>query len=315
MYFTIKKLVMNNFIKNGSLKPSFHKVPLKSGNSFSIRRDLHAHFDSIWHYHPEMELHYTVKGTGVKFIGDNVSNFSEGDMIFLGPNLPHTWRCAEEFFQNDPSLHVEAIVMHFSAECFGKEFFNLPETALLRDFFEASKRGFLIKDPAKSVIVNLMQKTLGSEGIDRVILLVNILKELVNAEKSRISDFSNLSPAVDVKMSLFDSIYSYALKNYYREISLDEIASHANMSVSSFCRTFKLITKKTFTDFLIEIRVSNACRYLIEEDLDIQSVALQSGFNNLSNFYRQFKKIKGCTPLFYKNEYLHNLQNENKYLK
>lgn len=304
---------MNNFQKTGPIKPSFHKVPLKSGDSFSVRRDLRPHFESIWHYHPEMELHYTVKGTGVKFIGDNVSNFSDGDMIFLGPNLPHTWRCAEEFFQNDPGLHVEAIVLHFLPDCFGKEFLSIPETALIRDFFEASKRGFLIKEPAKSIIVKLLNDSLESEGIDRVIIMVNILKQLINADKSNISDFSNLSPNIDIKMSLFDSIYSYALKNYNREISLDEIANHANMSISSFCRTFKVITKKTFVDFLIEIRVSNACRYLIEEDLDIQSVALKSGFNNLSNFYRQFKKIKGCTPLFYKNEYLNNLQNENKF--
>ncbi len=304
---------MSNNVKISSVKPSFHKVPLRPGISFSIRKDLRPYFDSVWHYHPEMELHYTLKGKGIKFIGDNVSNFSDGDMIFLGPNLPHTWRCTEEFYQNDPSLHVEALVLHFSQECLGKDFFCIPETALIREFFEASKRGFSIKEPAKNVIVNLLYKTLKSEGIDRVILMIHILKELINAKKSRISDFSNLSPNIDVKMSLFDSIYSYALKNYNREISLDEIANHANMSVSSFCRTFKLITKKTFMDFLIEIRVSNACRYLLEEDLDIQGAALQSGFNNLSNFYRQFKKIKGCTPLYYKKEYKKNLQHEIEY--
>lgn len=306
---------MSNNCKNGSIKPSFHKVPVKSGNSFSIRRDVRPHFDSIWHYHPEMELHYIIKGSGVQFIGDNVSNFSDGDMIFLGQNLPHTWRCAEEYFQNDPSLQVEAVVLHFLPECFGKEFLNIPETVLVRDFFEASKRGFMIKEPAKSVIINLLYDTLKSGGIDRIILMVNILRELMSADKTWISDFSNPSPTIDKKMSLFNSIYSYALQNYNREISLEEIAGHANMSVSSFCRTFKLITKKTFVDFLIEIRVSNACRYLIEEDLDIESVSLKSGFNNLSNFYRQFKKIKGCTPLMYKKDYLTNLQNENAYLK
>lgn len=310
MYFIAKSIVMGVNLKTGTMKPSFHKVPLKSGNSFGIRRDVRPHFDSIWHYHPEMELHYIIKGTGVQFIGDNVSNFSDGDMLFLGQNLPHTWRCAEEFFQNDRSLQVEAIVLHFLPSCFGKEFLNIPETVLVRDFFEASKRGFIIKEPSKSVIINLLYKTLDSGGIDRVILMMNILKELMSAEKVWISDFTNPSPAIDKKMSLFNSIYSYALKNYNREISLDEIANHANMSVSSFCRTFKLITKKTFVDFLIEIRVSNACRLLIEEDLDIESVALKSGFNNLSNFYRQFKKIKKCTPLMYKKDYSTRLLNE-----
>lgn len=303
MYFIAKFYFMTLNIKNGTIKPSFHKVPVKSGNSFSIRRDVRPHFDSIWHYHPEMELHYIIKGTGVQFIGDKVSNFSDGDMLFLGQNLPHTWRCADEFFQNDPALYVEAIVLHFLPECFGKDFFSIPETILVKDFFEASKRGFIIKEPSKSAIINLLDKTLESSGIDRVILMINILKELMNAEKLWISDFTNPSPAIDKKMSLFNSIYSYALENYNRQISLGEIANHANMCVSSFCRTFKLITKKTFVDFLIEIRVSHACRLLVEEDLDMESVALKSGFNNLSNFYRQFKKIKNCTPLMYKKKY------------
>lgn len=290
--------------KSVAIKPSFHKVPATSGNSFIIRRDVRPHFDSIWHYHPEMELHYIIRGTGVQFIGDNVSNFSDGDLIFLGQNLPHTWRCAEEYFQDDPAFSVEAIVLQFLPECFGKDFLNIPETVLVRDFFEASKRGFMIREPSKSRIVDLLYKTVDSGGIDRVILMVSILKELMDAEKVWISDFSNPSPKIDLKMSLFNSIYSYALENYSREIPLEEIADHAHMSVSSFCRTFKLITKKTFVDFLIEIRVSNACRLLLEEDLDIESVALKSGFNNLSNFYRQFKKIKKCTPLMYKRKYL-----------
>lgn len=295
------------------MKPSFHKVPVKSGNSFSIRRDLKPHFECIWHFHPELELHYIIKGAGVQFIGDNVSNFSDGDLIFLGQNLPHTWRCKEEFFQNDPKLNVEAIVLHFLPHCLGKEFLTIPETVSINDFFEASKKGFLIKDPAKTTIVSLLHKTLKSEGIDKIILIISILKELINANKSSISDYSNNHLKSDSKMILFDKIYSFTLKNYNREITLEEIAGNANMSISSFCRTFKLITKKTFLDFLIEIRVSNACRHLIEDDLNIEDVAFKSGFNNLSNFYRQFKKIKGCTPLNYKKKYLMNLQHEKKY--
>ena len=295
------------------MKPSFHKVPVNSENSFSIRRDLKPNFECIWHYHPEMELHYIIKGSGVQFIGDNVSNFCDGDLIFVGQNLPHTWRCKEEFFQNDPNFNVEAVVLHFLPDCLGKQFLNIPETVLVKDFFEASRKGFLIKEPAKSNIINLLYQTLESEGIDKIILIIRIIKELIDADKSSISDSSNNHPKSDLKMELFDSIYTFILKNYNREITLDEIAGHANMSVSSFCRTFKLITKKTFLDFLIEIRISNACRHLLEDDLDIMSVAFQSGFNNLSNFYRQFKKIKGCTPLQYKKEYLRNLQHESKY--
>ena len=221
------------------MKPSFHKVPVNSENSFSIRRDKKPNFECIWHYHPELELHYIIKGTGVQFIGDNVSNFSDGDLIFLGQNLPHTWRCKEEFFQNDPNLNVEAIVLHFLPDCLGKDFLNIPETFLIKDFFDASRKGFLIKEPAKSTIVSLLHQTLQSEGVDKIILIISIIKELINAEKTSISDSSNNFPKSDSKMELFDSIYSFILKNYNREITLDEIAAKANMSISSFCRTFK----------------------------------------------------------------------------
>lgn len=290
------------------MKPSFHKVPIRSGNSFSIRWDLKPHFECIWHFHPEMELHYIIKGAGVQFIGDNVTNFADGDLIFLGQNLPHTWRCKEDFFQNDPKLNVEAIVLHFLPQCLGKGFLSIPETVLIKHFFESSKRGFLIKEPAKSTIVSLLYKTLKAEGIDKIILIISILKELIYANKTSISDFYTNYPKSDSKIALFDTIYSFTLKNYNREISLEEIAGIANMSISSFCRTFKLITKKTFLDFLIEVRVSNACRLLIDDDFNIDAIAFKTGFNNLSNFYRQFKRIKNSTPLQYKKEYFANLR-------
>ena len=99
------------------MKPHFHKVPITLENSFSIRRDIAPNFGTLWHYHPELELHYTVQGEGVKFIGDNVSNFSSGDMILLGENLPHTWHCKEEYFHEKSNLVTEALVLHFNPSC------------------------------------------------------------------------------------------------------------------------------------------------------------------------------------------------------
>jgi AraC-like DNA-binding protein len=284
------------------MKPHFHKVPIESDNSFSIRRDIKPHFESVWHYHPELELHYIIEGEGIQFIGDNINNFSGGDMIFLGQNLPHTWRCKEDYFRSTSDLHVDAIVLHFLPSCFGYDFLNIPEASSINYFFEAAKKGFIIKGASKSVISQLLHQTLNSKGVDKLIFFLTIIKELIQAEKYSISDFSNNYPKNDSEMAMFDKIYSYTLENYRQEITLKQIAGLANMSVTSFCRSFKLITKKTFTDFLIEIRISNACRLLIDDNFNIDTIAYKTGFNNLSNFYRQFKKIKKSTPLQYKKD-------------
>ncbi|WP_031425429.1 AraC family transcriptional regulator [Flavimarina sp. Hel_I_48] len=294
------------------MKPHFHKVPIISGDSFNIRRDVKPYFDSIWHYHPELELHYIIKGEGTQFIGHNVSNFSSGDLIFLGQNLPHTWRCKEDYFLQTSELYVDAIVLHFLPNCLGYDFLDIPEASQLSDFFETSKKGFVINGPSKEVIFGLLQSMLISNGIEKIILLLKIIKELMIAEKYLISGISNNYPKNDSEMAMFNKIYSYTLENYREDLTLDKISNIANMSVTSFCRNFKLITKKTFLDFLIEVRISNACRLLVENSLNIEDIAYKTGFNNLSNFYRQFKKTKNSTPLQYQKKYILNLQSEKK---
>ena len=106
------------------MKPHFHKVPVTLQSSFSIRHDIKPDFGSIWHYHPELELHYVIKGEGVRFIGDNISNFVPDEMVLLGENLPHTWRCKDEYFQGNPDLKTEAMVVHFLPDCLGKYLVN-----------------------------------------------------------------------------------------------------------------------------------------------------------------------------------------------
>jgi hypothetical protein len=102
------------------MKPLFQKVPVKLESSFSVRHDVRPNFGGIWHYHPELELHYIIRGEGVRFIGDNISNFSHGEIVLVGENLPHTWRCKEEYFYPDNDLDVEAVVIQFLPDCLGK---------------------------------------------------------------------------------------------------------------------------------------------------------------------------------------------------
>lgn len=288
------------------MKPRFHKVPITLENSFSIRHDVAPNFGTLWHYHPELELHYTIQGEGVKFIGNDVSNFSGGDMILLGENLPHTWHCREEYFEGSKDLKTEALVLHFHPHCLGKDFILLPEAYLIPRLFERAKKGLSIKGESKEKIARLLPQILEAKNFDRIIHLLALLKILIETEETQIiaPAYAFHPPSSAGEMARLEKIFTYVLSNYKKDLPLKEIASLANMSVTSFCRYFKSMTHKTFSEFLIEIRISHVCRALMENRLPTEMISFECGFNNVSNFYRHFKRITGMTPFEYKRKYL-----------
>ncbi|WP_201983924.1 AraC family transcriptional regulator [Hymenobacter rubidus] len=290
------------------MKAHFHKVPVAPQSSFSVRHDQKPNFGTVWHYHPELELHYVIKGEGVRLMGDNISNFSSGEIVLLGANLPHTWRCNEEYFQGNPEKEVEAIVIQFLPECLGRYLFGLPEAYLIPKLFEKAKSGLLITGKAKAKLAPLMRQAVHATDLDRIIIFLSILKILSETTETKTiaSEHHAFKQSNESDVQRINKVCNYTLSNYKKEITLEEIASISNLSVTSFCRYFKLITKKTYYDFLIEIRISQACRQLIEDKLPTEVICFECGFNNVSNFYRHFKKITKMTPLEYKKKYLHS---------
>mgnify|MGYP000880550113 CR=1 FL=1 len=287
------------------MKPHFHKVTSQLQSSFSIRHDIQPNFGRVWHYHPELELHYTIRGEGVRFIGDNVSNFTEGELILLGENLPHTWRCHEKYYEPDKGLSVEAIVIQFLPDCFGREIFNLPEAYLIPKLFEKAKKGMIIRGAARERIVNDMFRAVHASGFERVILLLNIIRVLAETnEYSTIASAHAFYKSSEIETDRLNKVCTYTLSNYKKDITLKEIAAVSNLSVTSFCRYFKMMTRKTYFDFLVEIRISHACRMLVEDRYPIGIICFECGFNNLSNFYRHFKAVTGLKPFEYKRKYL-----------
>ncbi|MBN8822681.1 MULTISPECIES: AraC family transcriptional regulator [unclassified Spirosoma] len=288
------------------MKPLFRKVTANLETSYTVRHDVLPHFKNIWHYHPELELHYIIKGEGVRFIGDKISNFSPGEIVLVGENLPHTWRSSDEYFQNDPDLHIEIIVIHFLPNCLGEHLLKLPEAYLLPRLFEKAKSGMVINGKANTKLAELMQQAIDATNLDKILILFSILKTLAETEE--------YEPIVNGQAAFYQSnetdtlrlnkVCNYTLTNYRKDITLDEISSISNLSVTSFCRYFKLMTNKTYYDFLIEIRISHACRALIDDKIPTEVICFDCGFNNVSNFYRHFKKVTGLTPLEYKRQYL-----------
>lgn len=289
------------------MKPLFHKVPTQIQTSFSARHDIQANFGSLWHYHPELELHHVIRGKGVRLIGDNIGNFSAGEVILLGSNLPHMWQCNEEYYQNHATRKVEAIVIQFLPDCMGRDFMNLPEMYLLPKLFENARKGMKFTGRSRARIVELMHKATQATEIERLIVLLSMLKTMAETDEYQsIASAHAFYKSNEMDAIRINKVCTYTLSNYKKEINLEEIAAIANLSVTSFCRYFKLMTKKTFYDFLIEIRISHACRLLVEDLLPTEVICFECGFNNVSNFYRHFKKVTNMTPLEYKKKYLYS---------
>ncbi|WP_133641649.1 AraC family transcriptional regulator [Sphingobacterium paludis] len=288
------------------MKPLYRKLPAKLESSFSARHDVMPNFGNVWHYHEELELHYTIRGEGVRFIGDNISSFAPEEIILVGEKLSHAWRCKDEYFQNNPDYNIEAIVLQFLPDCLGKQLLQLPESYLIPKLFERAKSGLIIKGETKKLVAELMQNCVHETGFGKVIALLQILRVLAESDECETivktqTTFHQSNEADNIRLN---NIFNYTHAHYKDDITLEEVANIANLSITSFCRYFKTMTRKTYYDFLVEIRISHACRLLVENKLPTEVICFECGFNNVSNFYRHFKKVMGLTPLEYKKRYL-----------
>lgn len=289
------------------MKPHLLLVPKGPDNSFSVRHDIVPYFLNKWHYHPEIELVNIIKGRGTQFIGDSIQHFKEGDLVLVGSNLPHYWRCDEIYFQDNSELNVEAKVVHFLEDIWGDKFIELPENKFIKELYKKAKKGLIIKGEAKKQVIFLMTKMLAEKDFKKIICLLEALYIISSS-----NDVELLSSSVsnnnynESETKRINDIYQFSLNNFKRKISLEEIADVANISTNSFCRYFKNKTLKTYSQFLIEVRVGHACKLLIENKLTISSVCYESGFNNFSNFNKFFKSITGKSPLQYKKEFSQN---------
>jgi len=286
------------------MKHHLLKIPKAEEHSFSIRYDIVSFFYNKWHYHPELELVYIIEASGRQFIGDSIHHFKNNDLILIGANLPHLWRCDEKFLVKGSKLKVEAIIIHFIPECFGAGFFNLPENEAILLLFQRAQMGVRVKDQSQVEVSSLMRKLVTAKNSERIILLLQILDLIARSEDTKTICSEGLTFQYSMaETERLNTIYQYILNNFTKEISLDQIARIAHLTPHGFCRYFKSRIKKTFSRFLIEVRVGHACKLLDESDKPVADICFESGFNNFSNFNRHFKLIAGRSPLNHRKYY------------
>ncbi len=288
------------------MKPQLLKVANNPVNSFSARRDNVPYINNRWHYHAEVELIYFKKGNGTQFIGDSIKRFRSGDVVLVGAHLPHYFKFDEVYFNDTEKNSADVVVVHFCENFWGSSFINLPENKSLKQILEKAQRGIQVQDKSRRQIGELIESILISEGPKRIISLMEALLAMENcANNSVLSSIGFRHNFEETENDRINAIYNYSLANFKRKIQMEEMAAVANISPNSFCRYFKSRTRKTYTQFISEIRVGHACKLLIEDSMNVKQICYESGFHNFASFHKHFKMITGKSPLTYQKSYLH----------
>ena len=282
------------------MKPLPFKIIKTDNVSFVVQVDDQPWFYDSLHQHPEIQIMLIESGRGTLLVNDYIGNFGPGDVYIIGSNQPHVFRCSPEYYDSKKRLRAKALSIFINKELFGNEFIGLPEFKLLRSFLSDTDYGLKVNDPASSQVSNLLHSILNKKGISKIITLLEILEIL--SEHAGFVKMSNLreNSFVEGDGQRINQIYQFTLNNFDREISLKEVSEMANMTETSFCRYFKKRTRKSYLNFLYEVRIGNACKLLASSDMQITDICYKSGFNNLSFFNRKFKSITRMTPREYK---------------
>ena len=289
---------ITDMLTRTAIRPSYLKIIPPIQNSMVVKTD--NALETPWHFHPEIELLYCIKGKGTNFIGNSISSIEEGELFLFGKNLPHTRLADESYYQLNANERPEAIVIQFCEDFLGENFFRVSEFSHLKNLLERASRGIRFSGHTRDQITSKLIKIRGLSGLASILELLYVLDILARSDEF---EFVNPVDYVVQTRELYslkiNRVYQYTISHFRENISLDEVASITNHSIAAFCRYFKAHSRKTYFQYLIEVRIAYACKLLGEGNLDVNEICLDSGFNNLSHFHKQFKKIVKTTPSEY----------------
>ena len=261
-------------------------------SSFHAFRYQVPYFQFKWHYHPEFELTYIVKGNGYRIVGNSYEPFNDGDLVLLGSNLPHTWSG-----KADGDVNSDAIVIQFSSE-FILPFLELNESLLIKNMLDSSLRGINF-EPDEQLVTKIIEIT-ETNGVERILKLISIL-DILSKKQIKLIAPNTFHNVVSKKSEVrINKVCLFIQNNFQNKIYLKEVADLIYLTESNFCKFFKKATGKTYSDYVNEIRINEASRLLIQSDKTISQISFECGFETLSYFNRVFLNKKGITPSVYR---------------
>jgi AraC-like DNA-binding protein len=294
-------------IKQIPQRPHLLKIIPPLENSIVIKGD-EISWSNPWHYHPEIEILYCIKGKGTNFIGNSIRTIEEGELLVLGKNLPHTRQRDREYYLKNPFETPESIVIQFRDDFLGDRFFDLREFAHIRRMLNTAALGLKFFGNTLARVTQRLHNIVEMDGTASVLELLAILDTLARSEEFiKLNSVSYVNDVHEKASQKINKVYHFTIEHFREPISLKEVASLTDHSTSAFCRYFKTRTRKSYFQYLTEIRIGYACEMLREGNMDVTRVCFASGFNNLSNFNKQFKKIMKMTPSDYRNQSLRKI--------
>lgn len=264
-----------------------------------IKREVPC-LDSVWHYHSQYELIYISQSYGTRFVGDSVSLFSPGELVLVGPNLPHLWRNDSSYTQDGVSDGVKTIVLKFTRDFIGNGTFDRSEFVKINQLLQMSKFGVYFDSTISAAYHEDLLSMPNLSPVQQSIKLLSMLDSLALESNKTLLSTSDMRQMTTDNSHRIDTVLKYISDNYVSDICLDDVADIACMTTNSFCRFFKRMTNKSFTRFLNEVRIKNASRLLVQENVPVSEVCYMVGFNTITNFNKQFKQIMGRTPSDYR---------------
>ena len=279
------------------MKPLYQDLPFPIVSHIHYYIEDLPHFIVPWHYHPAIEIMYITRGIGTRFVGDCIEQYEEGDVCMIGPNLPHEWRNDDAYFDKESGLRATCICLFFKREIFDPNFIRLPEMNNIRDLIERSRRGLKFTGNSKLEITRFIRSSVNDVGVRKVTNLLTLLELMATSTEYELLASVGFTNSVNSEdFERFNKVYKFLVKNFATSIRLEEVSTLVGLTPTAFCRYFKERTKKTFVEYLNEMRIGYSKKLLLENKMKISTISGEVGFPNLSNFISQFKKVTGMSP-------------------
>ncbi|NII26484.1 helix-turn-helix domain-containing protein [Pseudoflavitalea sp. X16] len=278
------------------MKTLIQRVEPDANQSFACRVYETPQFETNWHKHPEYELITILKGHGTALIGDHVCDYKVNDVFFIAGNLPHWFR------KHHPKMNCAVLVVHFTGDCWGEGLLQMPEMKTIQALLKKNN-GILLQKRLKKEMQQDMHALHTAKGFEKLLLLFQCLHKLSASQQYKILAADFHDPAVSVNPAI-EKIIDYSFKHFLEPITLEEIAAVANMTIPTFCRFFRKNIKKTYFEFIRDLRISHACKLLTTTSQPILEVCYESGYKSWAHFSKQFKEVKQQTPSQFRRQFM-----------
>jgi AraC-like DNA-binding protein len=285
------------------VRARFEKIAIPASRSFHIAERRLLKFDAPWHFHPELELTYIAESRGRRFVGDSIEPYAEGDLVLLGPNLPHFWHTEG---RRSPKARAHSIYVQFRQDFLGPELLSRPEFAAVRQLFQRSARGLVFPRRIVRQVAPGLHQLVKMTGLPAVLKLLEILNVLAHARAPRPLASAAYEPSLDARAEdRLARVYDFLTKNFREQLTLRQIARAASMTPEAFSRYFKKAAGRNVSVFINELRIDHAARLLRETTARIGDIAAQAGFVTLSSFNRRFRERMHVSPRIFRKAYVH----------